>query len=211
MVAQPIRVIIADDHPTLINGLQKTIETTSQIQVVGAALSFDEVLTLVKRVAADVLVLDLGGMGSAPITFVHSLRLKHPDIALAIFSTSIDLAPEMIQAGALGYIAKEEPTERVIDAIMTVAGGHPWYSAKVEEYLKRSTGARHVHQLAPKELSVLKLLAQGKSTTEVASELKIDPRSVYNYITSMRRKVGCEERSQLIDWYRRVCEEGVSQ
>jgi DNA-binding NarL/FixJ family response regulator len=74
----------------------------------------------------------------------------------------------------------------------------------VVEYVTQTTMRRLQHHLAPKELNVLKLLAQGLGTIAIAEQLGIDPRSVQNYITALRRKLGCAERTQLVDWYKRM-------
>lgn len=206
----PIRVLLADDHPVVLDGLYGRLTSLPHIEIVGTAQSFAEVPPLLDSLATDVLVLDLGGMGGAPLTLVQRVRREHPQVGLIVFSSSIDLAPEMLQAGVLGYVVKEDMTSQLVNALMAVARGQPWRSAVVEEYLERGSGVQRFHQLAPKELSVLKLLAQGMSTTEIAEDMGIDPRTVQNYITAMRRKTGCEERTQLVNWYRRMHQGGES-
>jgi len=207
MPPTPIRVLIADDHPLLLEGLRHSLASTS-IQIVGTARSFAEIPQLLKSTTVDVLVLDLGGMGGAPLSFVHGIRREHPETRVLVLSSTVDLAPEMIQAGVLGYAAKGDMVDQrqIINAVLTVAAGQPWYSTVVTEYLERANGVQTT--LAPKELSVLKLLAQGKNNVEISQEVGLDPRTVQNYITAMRRKTGCEERTQLVNWYRRTYEGG---
>ena len=204
MPFQSIRVLIADDHPIVREGIQTSLGTNQHVQVVGVATSFAEVVDLLATVQAQVLILDLGGMAGAPLTLVTRVRREHPGVAIVVFSSSVDLAPELLQAGVCGYVVKEELSAQLLDAIRAARAGQRFLSPVVEEYVMAATNGRREHQLAPKELQVLKLLAQGLGTIAIAEQLGIDPRSVQNYITTLRRKIGCAERIQLVDWYNRM-------
>lgn len=204
MTFQPIRVIIADDHPIVREGLQTTLGASPHIHIAGVATSFAEVVDLLEIVPAHVLVLDLGGMAGAPLTLITRVRREYPHIAIVVFSSSVDLAPELLQAGVCGYVVKEELSAQLLAAIQAVRAGQRFLSPIVEEYVTQAMDGRRQHHLAPKELNVLKLLAQGLGTIAIAEQLGIDPRSVQNYITTLRRKIGCEERIQLVDWYKRM-------
>jgi DNA-binding NarL/FixJ family response regulator len=204
MTNHPIHVIIADDHPVVLDGLAALLNAAPEIAVVGIARSFSILLDLLDRVAADVLILDLSGMGGSPLTVVSRIQRDYPRLKVIIFSSSVDLAPELLQAGVVGYIPKEDFTNQLITAIYAVSSGQQYLSPAVSDYLAQTTQAHKQHRLAPKELSVLKLLSHGYSTAESAAQLQIDQRSVQNYITVLRRKIGCHERTQLADWYRRV-------
>jgi len=204
MTSQPIRVIIADDHPIVREGLQTILERAHQVELVGVATNFAEVLALLRTVPTDVLVLDVGGMGGAPLTVVTGIRREYPGVAIIVFSSSVDLAPELLQAGVCGYVVKEELLAQLLTAIVAVRAGQQFLSPIVEEYIARTTGPRRERQLAPKELTVVKLLAQGLQTNAIAEQLGIDPRSAQNYITTALRKTGCSSRTQLVDWYRRM-------
>lgn len=195
-----IRVIVADDHPVVLDGLQALLAQAPQIQTVGTARSFDQVATLVEQLEADVLILDLGGMGGSTFALMSRLRREHPELAVLVFSSNLDLAPELLNAGAKGYITKEELIAELIEAISTVAEGEPFLSPIVREFLEHTQPETTI---SPKELIALKLLAQGNTTLEIAEQMGIDPRSVQNHITTLRRKTGCAQRTQLVEWYRR--------
>jgi len=121
-----------------------------------------------------------------------------------VFSTSVDLAPELVQAGATGYVVKEELAAQLVTAIETAHAGQRFVSPIVQEYLHRCEVDRGQPWFTPKELSVLKLLAQGLGTTAIADQLGIDPRTVHNYVLKLRDKTGCDQRTQLAAWYQRV-------
>lgn len=196
-----IRVVVADDHPIVLDGLRTLLASSKEVEVVAIARSFSEVIEVAQRLIGDVVILDLGGMGGSPLAVVQRLHWEYPQLKILIFSSSIDLAPELLAAGAVGYVAKEELPATLLEAIATVVTGQQFLSPLVQEYLEQSTKQA---ALTPKELITLKLLAQGLSTVAIAKQMGIDPRSVQNYVTALRRKTGCFQRVQLVDWYRRT-------
>lgn len=101
-----IRVIVADDHPIVRDGIQAVLASDPQMHIVGVATRFDDLLTVLATESADVLVLDLGGMGGAPLSLVTRLQRDYPHLAIVVFSSSVDLAPELLQAGVRGYVVK---------------------------------------------------------------------------------------------------------
>jgi len=103
-----IRVVIADDHPIVLDGLTVILAAAPSIQLVGVARSFNELISLLDSISTDMLVLDLGGMGGSPLTLVTRIQRVYPGIRIIVFSSSVDLAPELIQAGVRGYITKED-------------------------------------------------------------------------------------------------------
>lgn len=204
MLSESIRVVIADDHPIVLDGLTMILTAAPSIQLVGVAQSFNEMISLLDNVTTDMLVLDLGGMGGSPLIFVNRMQRVYPNIWIIVFSSSVDLAPELIQAGVRGYLTKEDLSEQLVAAIQAVRSGQRYFSQVVQDYLLQATTLHKQYHISPKELSVLKLLAQGLGTIAIAEQLGIDPRSVQNHITTLRRKIGCAERTQLVDWYRRM-------
>ncbi len=134
---------------------------------------------------------------------VHRLRRSYPDVALVVYSSSIDLAPELLKAGAQGYVAKNEMSDHLLAAVQAVVNGQVFVSPTTQAYLDRARAQRtHLH-LTPQELSVLKLHAHGLSTVDIADQLTIDPRTVYLHLTHVREKTGCS-RTQLVGWYYRT-------
>lgn len=204
--ATPIRVIIADDHQIVRDGIQAILAADTQAQIVGVATSFDDVLALVTRVSADVLVLDLRGMGNGPLSLVTKLRHTYPDLAIVIFSSSIELAPELLQAGVHGYVVKDDLSLYLRTAIHAAATDQRFLSPLAQDYVLRTMNQRQPRQLTPQEIHVLRLLAEGLGTVAIAEQIGIDPRSVQNHITTLRRKLGCRERTQLVAWYQRTFE-----
>jgi DNA-binding NarL/FixJ family response regulator len=210
MMPKPAKVIIADDHAIVREGLIANVAKQPHLHIVGTATNFQEVTQLVRSVPADVLILDVLGMGGSPLTVVERFTRELPDLAIIVFSSSVDLVPELLQAGARGYVVKEELSEQLIGAIETVHAGQIFVSPIAQNYLARYTAQSARHRLTPQEGSVLKLLAQGLGTSEIADQLGIDPRTVHNYIQKLRNKTGCDERTQLVTWYQRIYGESVT-
>lgn len=200
----PIRVMIADDHPFAREGLELILRAAPYIEVIGTGDSFTLLLQQPDLAHCDVLLLDLGGMGAGPMVMVTQLVHAFPDLRIVIFSTSVDVAPELLQAGALGYVAKDDPVPHVVEAIRAANARQRYLSPIAQRYMDRTEGRRKQFRLVPKELMVLKLLAQGTSTQEIAVQMTIDPRTVQNYVTTLYHKTGCQDRMQLVVWYQRV-------
>jgi len=197
----PIRVIIADDHPIIHHGIEGILFATRSVVIVDAATSFSSLLDKLAVTQADVVVLDLNRMGAGPLVMVRELRQRFPQTQLLIFSSSITMAQELLAAGALGYVVKEELLTHLPAGIQTVAAGQPYHSPLVVEHLERVGKAKGGAILLPQELRVLKLVAQGMKTREIAANLDIDPRTAQNYITTLYQKTGCETRAQLVLLY----------
>ncbi len=200
----PIRVVIADDHAMLRKGVRAALEPESTIKVLGEVRSFRELMSLLEGVTADVVLLDIGGMGTAAVTAVSGLARAYPQLAIVIFSSHLGHARELLKLGARGYVAKEDMEDDVLTAIRTVMDGRPFLSPSVIDYLERSGGARKGSGLTPREWDVLVLVAEGLGNDGVAAQLGVAYQTIGNYMTGLYDKTGCTERMELVDWYRRM-------
>lgn len=204
MTVQLVRVLVADDHPIVLNGISALLQKVPTIMVVGVARSFTEVTELLVEQPIDVVVLDLGGMGSSPLALIQRVHRDWPNIQIVVFSSSVDLVPELLGMGVKGYVAKEDMSEDLVEAIEAAAQKRQFLSQAAENYLYQRRALRQDLHFAPKEMVVLKLLAQGLGTAEIAEQLSIDPRSAQNYITALLQKTGQRGRTQLVQWYLRL-------
>ncbi len=198
-----IRVVIADDHPIVQRGLKDAIASHALIQLAGVASNFQELMVILPSALPDVLILDLNGMGSAPLPLMERLKRDYPDLGVVVFSSFVDLVPEMLRAGARGYIAKEELDHHLIPAIMLVHRGKQFLSPVAENYLARCQGQRGSRDLSEQQTTAVKHAAQGLKTKQIADRMGLDEHTILNYITLAKRKTGCATRVELIDWYRR--------
>lgn len=202
MDASTIQVIIADDHPVIHHGIEGILFADRRFAIVGTATSFAALLDQLDQNPAHVVILDLNEMGAGPLVMVRTLRERYPQTELLVFSSSIALAPELLAAGVRGYVVKEELLTHLPAAIQAVAAGQVYLSPLVQEHQERASYLQQQVSLLPQELRVLKLVAEGMKTREIADNLNIDPRTAQNYITNLYQKTGCETRAQLAIWYR---------
>ena len=207
----PIRVIIADDHAMLRKGVRAALDPEAAVEVLGEVKSFRELMSLLEKVTADVVLLDLGGMGTASITAVSALTRAYPQLGIVIFSSHLGGARELLTIGARGYVAKEDAEDDVITAIHTVMDGKLFLSQAVIDYLELSGGVRKGAGLTPREWDVLRLVAEGMGTEEIMAHLGLAYQTVSNYVSSLYDKTGCTERTQLVDWYRRMTGLGLEE
>jgi DNA-binding NarL/FixJ family response regulator len=171
---------------------------------VGIATDFGDVFRLLPTVHPDVVILDIIGMCGSPLATVKRINQDYPGIRIIMFSSSISMAPEMLAAGAKGYVAKDEVTDQLIQAIYAVYTGGTFVSPLVQEFIDNCGVRMKQLRLTPRERDVLQLIVQGHKTIPIAETLGIDPRSVDNYVLSIRRKTGCETRTDIANWYRRM-------
>ncbi|NJO83971.1 MAG: response regulator transcription factor [Blastochloris sp.] len=200
----PIRVIIGEDHPFARQGLEMLLSADPYITIIGTSDSFVALLKHPGLTDCEVLLLDVGGMGDGPMVMVSQLLRAAPQLRIVIFATSVDMAPELLNVGAIGYVAKDDPVEYLITAIRAAKAGQRAVSPIVQRYLDQNTGRRKRFRITPREEVVLKLLAQGLRTPEVAEHMSIDLGTTQNHVTAMLRKTGCKDRMQLVIWYLRV-------
>jgi DNA-binding NarL/FixJ family response regulator len=201
MSTPPIRIIIGDDHPLMVDALCTMFAGHEQFRVVATGYSFSEVAEAALTTPADLVILDLTEMDTPAWGMLERLQRDAPHLKVVIFSSRVDLAPEVLRAGAAGYVTKEERASVLLAAVTAVAAGGSFCSSHVEAYLARGHGEA---SFTPQEWVTLKLLEQVPDTVRTAQTMGVVPRAVQNYVTSMLRKKGFSNRYELIEWYRRT-------
>lgn len=196
-----IRVVIADDHPIVIEGLKNILAAHESLELVGVANSFKQVPAVLHQTNPDTLILDLSGMGDAALSLIQRLRRDYPTVAIIIFSTYLNCAGELIELGVRGYVTKTEMGSDLVRAILAVASGEICVSPAVARHLEQSDPDT---PFTPRETLALKLFIQGMETPEIAQEMHIKRHSVQNLFNSMLQKTGCKSRRELTEWYRRM-------
>jgi len=204
MLPPTIRVVYADNHPVIRDGIERALEAASRIRIVGVATNFSDVFGLLPTTQPDVVILDIIDMCGSPLATIKRINQEYPGTGVIMFSSSISMAPEMLAAGAKGYVAKDEVTDQLIEAVYAVYAGSSFVSPLVQEFVDNyGVQIKHFH-LTARERDVLNLIVQGHKTIPIADTLGIDPRSVDNYVLRIRKKTGCETRTDMANWYRRV-------
>ena len=173
-----IRVLVADDHTIVREGLKQILTKSGDLQVAGEAANGNDVLRMVRERAWDVLVTDMsmpGRNGLELIKLVKTAQPKLPVLVLSMYGEE-QFAVRAIRAGASGYLNKESASDQLVAAIRKIAGGGVYVSPAVAEALLRTvrdgnTASRQPHeQLSDRELQVLQWIAKGHSVTEIGAD-----------------------------------------
>lgn len=199
-----IRLIIADDHPVVREGLKRIIANYKDIQLVGEAVNGDEVLALCAKPGADVLLLDISMPGLGFLEILHRIEAKHPLIRTLVLSihTESHYVIRAIKAGAAGYLTKNHSPEELAQAIHQVHGGNSYVSPSLADTLitalQTNKGTLPHQQLSDREYQVLGLIGSGKDTSGIAAALSLSPKTIGTYRARIQNKLGLKSTAELI-------------
>ena len=199
-----MRILIADDHPVIREGLKNIIESHEAMTVVGEAKDADQALELASRLNWDVAVVDYSMPGRAGADLVKEIKRCHPGRPVLVLSVHPEeiQGVQVLKAGASGYLNKEGAAEELIIAIKKVASGGKYVGPKLAERLVDDlalNAERPVHEmLSDRECRVMPLLASGKKIKEISEELYLHPSTISTYRARILRKLGLERNSDLI-------------
>jgi DNA-binding NarL/FixJ family response regulator len=198
----PLRVAIADDHRLMLDGIKRALETAPDIKVVGEAMSGEEMLSLVPRVRPDVVILDLRMPKGDGLTTLAQLRKDYPDLKVIILSMFEDSEhiDQALHQGASGYVVKSINPLDLPSTIRQVVEGtvyHPRGRGRpgvVGAPPGPSTGG-HPGGLTERELSILRLVAEGLSNLDIAGKLYVTEQTVKFHLSNIYRKLGVGNRT----------------
>ncbi len=206
-MAEPIRLVIADDHPLIRKAVRSLIDSDEDVELVGEAKNSDEAYKLCKQLIPDVLLLDINMPGPTIVETIKSIRESCKEIKFLILSAYDDYhhVSKVIGAGISGYILKDELPEVIVKAIYTVNQGSIWFSQaisnKVMEWQFGESQLSQV-QFSKRELDLLRLIAKGWDNTLIASELNLSGQTVRNYISTLYDKLNLHTRAEAVVWAR---------
>jgi DNA-binding NarL/FixJ family response regulator len=201
---QTLRVVVADDHPVYRRGLAKLL-TKSGIDVVGEAANGLAAISLVEKVAPDVVVVDLNMPGLPGVEVTRRLTERTPASKVLIVSVSSqeEDVTDAILAGASGYVLKDAPVEEVVAGIQAAAAGESLLSPRIAAMLLDRIDRREEADadlpplpLSERELQVLELVAEGRGNTEIGEALFIGAGAVTKHVSSVLMKLQVENRVQ---------------
>ncbi|HEY1176372.1 MAG TPA: response regulator transcription factor [Phytomonospora sp.] len=196
----PLRLLIADDHPVVRDGLRGMLATQPDFEVVAEAAGGTEALTLLSGTEVDVVLTDLRMPDPSGAVLIRQIRRRHPAIpvlVLTTYDTDADVLPA-IEAGAVGYLLKDTPRQDLFTAVRAAARGEsvlsPTVAARVLDRLR--TGSPSV--LSAREREVLELVADGNSNRAVAAALFISEATVKTHLLHIYAKFGVNDRAAAV-------------
>lgn len=198
------RIIVADDHAMVREGVKQTLAAESGMRLVGEARNLEETLEVTRRLAWDVLILDYALPGARGLQALKEIKHAHPRRHVLILSTQPDdaIAVSALRAGAAGYVGKESASGELALAIRTAISGKKYVSASLADRLARALGQGPqglAHEsLSGRELRVMRMIASGQSITHIAKELGLSPNTVSTYRLRILRKLKLENNADLV-------------
>ena len=202
-----IRILVADDHPVVRDGLVAMLDTQPDFQVVAQASTGVEAVQKAVELKPDILLLDLEMPDMDGVEALKQLRLLLPEIRTLVFTAfkTDELILGAIRAGAKGYLLKGAPRDQLFFAIRVISQGgsllEPVVASKLIEQMGRPAeglSALSWPALTSREMEVLRLLAQGKANREIAGELVISERTVKFHVSSILSKLGAGNRTEAV-------------
>jgi DNA-binding NarL/FixJ family response regulator len=202
----PIRLLVADDHPVVRDGLVAMLSTQPDFAVVGEAATGAEAVERAAALAPDVILLDLEMPGMDGVEALRQIRAARPDAPVIVF-TAFDTDERIVsavRAGAQGYLLKGAPRDELFKAIRVVSEGgsllQPVVASKLLQHMSQQATERETSadSLTEREMEVLKLLAQGKTNKEIAAALVISERTVKFHVGSILSKLGAGNRTEAV-------------
>ncbi len=199
-----IRLVIADDHAVLRQGLTSLLKSSDDLEVVGEAGDGSETMEIVRQTKPDVVVLDISMPGPGLLKMLERLRMDSPKTRILILSTHAEdqYAIRALRAGADGYLTKERSGDDLETAVRHVANGRKYVSPELAEQLATELAhgvARRSHEvLSDREFQVFVCLGRGLSAKATAAELSVSPKTVHSYRARIFEKTGLTNDAEIV-------------
>jgi DNA-binding NarL/FixJ family response regulator len=207
----PCRIILADDHALLRQGLKRILSEIAGLEVVGEARDGLELLQMMNTVSSDLIILDISMPNLRGIEAIHEIKARCPDVKILVLTMhkESEYLRQAISAGADGYLLKEDADVELFSAIEKIRKGKIYITQKLSEELtddwariKRGDAKPLTNQekLTVREKEVLKMIAEGKSSREIASVLFISARTVDHHRANMMEKLNVKKTADLVKY-----------
>jgi DNA-binding NarL/FixJ family response regulator len=200
-----IRIVLADDHAIVREGLKRIIGDVSDFQFAGEAADGGEVMRAARELDFDVLVLDLSMPGRSGMELIKLVKAEKPKLRILVLSMHQEMqyAVRAIKSGASGYLTKESAPAQLEQAIRKIAGGGAYISAEVAEQLALgampgSDSALPHESLSDREFEVFRLLVAGDAVSDIAAKLNLSVKTVSTHKANLMQKLGLSNEMDLV-------------
>jgi DNA-binding NarL/FixJ family response regulator len=204
-----IRILIADDHRLLREGIRSLLKEEPDITVVGEAEDGRMAVSLTHHLHPDVILMDIGMPLLNGLEAIRQIKRDHPEINVLVLTVhdNDEYYRQVLEAGASGYILKRAAASELVAAIRAVYNGEAVLSPSItrlllEDYLRKETSKIEVEAdtLSPREREILQLIAEGKTSREIADILNLSIKTVQSHRTSLMQKLDLHDRGDLIKY-----------
>ncbi len=198
-----IKLIIADDHPLVREGLKKILKEESSIQVIAEAQNALELMELLQKEHVDLVILDISMPGITGLEVLKDLKQRYPKLPILILSMHPEdrFAVRALRGGAAGYVTKESAPDELVNAIRRIYSGKKYISASVGEQLATIVddhSDKLPHELlSDREYQVLYMIASGRKVSQIAEELSLSVHTINTYRSRIMEKLNLESNVQL--------------
>jgi DNA-binding NarL/FixJ family response regulator len=177
---QPIRVVLADDHDLVRSGIKALLTMVAGVQVIAEARDGKELIALVEDLMPDVVMTDISMPGMDGITAISEIHARHPEVRLLVLSMydTVDFVKRAVANGACGYLMKDAPPFELEQAVRSVMATGSYFSPAIAQRLLQPSEPTVDDELTHRQVEILKLIAQGRASKEIAYELGLSPKTV---------------------------------
>jgi RNA polymerase sigma factor (sigma-70 family) len=203
-----IRIVVADDHAIIREGLRVMLGNQPDMEVVGIATNGREAIRLVDEHEPDVVVMDISMPELNGIEAMQQMLPRHPNVQVVVLSIheSKPYVSRALKAGARGYLIKETAGLEVVEAVRAVHHSERYLSQRIADLLTEASFQKleslievgPLEALSPREREILQLVAEGKTSQEIAERLSISPKTVDTYRSRLMHKIGVEDVAGLV-------------
>jgi len=199
-----VRIVLCDDHAIVREGLKQILGAQPDFSIVGEASDGHEALQRVRELEFDVLLLDMSMPGKSGVELIKQVKGERPKLRILVLTMHEEhqYAVRAIRAGASGYLTKESASSQLVTALRKVAGGGAWISAEVAQQLALNAmpdaqAAPH-ERLSDREFQVFRMIAGGRSISDIAEELRLSVKTVSTHKANVLHKMNMTTQGELI-------------
>ena len=203
------KILVVDDHPMVREGLVRLVENEQDLMICGQADDAPEALKAISETRPDIVVTDILLKSSNGIELMKSIKAQYPKLPVLVLSMHNEAlyAERALRAGAMGYIMKQEASEKLLTAIRHVLGGEIFVSDEISKRLirqlargKGDMATSSVDNLSDRELEVFHLIGQGYGTSQIAEKLYLSIKTIETYRTHIKEKLNLADSRELLQY-----------
>lgn len=200
-----IRIVLADDHALLLEGLRALLQAEDDLDVVATATDGEQLITAIRQHAPDVVVLDLEMGATGGLACLERIRRERLPVRVLVLTAYSDGATmrAALEGEADGYALKTEPPRQTVDAIRQVHGGHLVFPSAAKRWLLGRSAPQGADELTERERAVLEQLAEGATNGQIAGQLRVSENTVKFHLQNIYLKLGVANRTEAAAFYLR--------